>query len=135
MANEKIFSKVILLIIVFIFIGYLLFIGNYLNYDFNNQNINNNSKNTENYKSTSFVHKEIKTSSDVGKNTNTRKTIVTDKFASRIDKDSTLIVVKDSNIYTIEKGIILIDETLIKKNEEEVIVDYLASPRRRIDSN
>ena len=60
--------------------------------------------------------------------------IVTDRFTEKIDKDGIVVVVDGSNAYAVKKGVVIIDNNIIKVTEEEYTVDFTENPRRIVSS-
>ena len=125
MADKKIYSLIVLLVIVFTLIGFLLI----TKYDVSNS-IDNTDAEKDNV-SNRNVLKNIYEEKEVPDN----KNVVTDRLTTEIDKEGLLVVIKDGSAYSVERGVVLVDNTLIKRNDEGVVVDYInSSPRRIITS-
>lgn len=115
----KIYTLTVLLVVVFALIGVL----------YTTQNTTQTQQNTTQEKETA-IYKELTTTKKVYSNKNT---IVTDKFTQNLDKDGTIVVVKDGNTYSISKGTVLVDDTIIKASNEDSSVQFLHSSRGIIE--
>lgn len=127
MANTNVAGKTVLLIIVLILIGYL-YLGN-PNFDLGKNTLENKANELE--LSNNLVLQEV--SKNVSKPTN--RQIVTDRFTQKIDENGVVVVVDGSNAYAVRKGVVIVDDNIIRVNEEEYTVDFTENPRRIVSSN
>jgi sensor histidine kinase regulating citrate/malate metabolism len=126
MGSKKVGMMITLLVVVFALIGFLLV----TKYDTNiNLNLQDDDLDVQRNVSQNPVLKEIYSEQEKPL---VKKNIVTDRFTTKIDADGVLVVVKDGNAYNVERGIVLVDDTMIKRTDSEVVVDYMDSDGRRI---
>lgn len=123
MANQNIAGKTVLLVIVLALIGYLYFM---------NPNFVEEEKTLENQLDLGNNQILMEVNHNVSKSAG--RQIVTDRFTEKIDKDGIVVVVDGSNAYAVKKGVVIIDNNIIKVTEEEYTVDFTENPRRIVSS-
>ncbi len=124
MAKSNSITKLILiLVIVSILIGVLL------SYKYNPINKNMDSEITQTGDCTSYI--EIM--NEVEKPTS--RTIVSDKYVSKLDKDSNIVVLgEDGRIISVKKGAVLVSGVVIEADDESYSVYNIDEPEKSVST-
>jgi hypothetical protein len=61
--------------------------------------------------------------------------IVSDRYVADLDVDGELIVIGDDGAYSVQKGVVLINDRVVSIDEEEVSVYDIENPEMSVSSN
>ena len=133
MRNNNLISKLtIILFITVILIGGILYLKYNQNYNQDNSFVNNVGNEQENIKGNNMGYIEV--SSEVEKPTH--RTIVSDKFVSKLDPNSNIVVLgEDGRIISVDKGVVLVSGVVINSQEDSYSVYRIDNPEKSVSTN
>ncbi len=120
-SNGKIVGLIVVLAIIFAFIGALV------SYDLQQYNL----KQTQKVIGKSDTLVELESSSE-SKNTNV---LVNDRFTGKLEADSNVVAIgEDGSMYIVKKGTVLVSDMVVQNSEETILVYRINDPEKSVSS-